>query len=166
MFHCTNPSWKKKNIKIIENNWNKNTIPKWTTTKAITVTLWSKPKDRLVIIWLSISKSYSFWKKAIFCNRSASKSIWIKPRKRTESELFRELSLKVLALSGAEIWSISPFFFHIFKTYSNRQIFLFFYNKMVISRLTKRLESSMRAPRKAQILVFHVVLFIFILKLT
>ena len=79
-------------------------------------------------------------------------------RERAESEHFRELSLEILALSGAEIWSFeckkSGFLINVAKKVKTS----IFYTKKVISRLRIRLKPSMKALLKAQILLFNLVL--------
>ena len=116
--------------------------------------------------WLfgqAVSKSYSFWKILLLFMRRTEIEKPTEPRGRVESEHFGELSSKVLAFSGAEIWLfwyINSRIFHILKTYSNCQKSQFVQIGMVISRLPTRLEPSMEAPRKAQIVLFHLVLLV------
>ena len=87
----------------------------------------------------------------------------LKPLERAESELFKEFLLKVLPLSEAKIW---PFrIFDISQTYSNWQKSRFFLTKMMISRLPTRLETSMIAPWKAEILLFLVVWFVLLFEM-
>ena len=108
----------------------------------------------------NVPQTYSFWKFLLFCVSWGKTGKPSKPREKAESELFRELSLKVLALSGAEIcsfWCTISDIFHISQTYLNCQKSRVLQIKMVISQLTKRLEPSMKAPWKAQIMHFYVV---------
>ena len=121
--------------------------------------------------WLfgqAMRKPYSFWKfllSSVFFGKIAK---LLKPLERAESELFRELLLKVLPLSEARIW---PFWFtisgifDISQTYSNWQKSRFFLTKMMISRLPTRLEPSMIAPWKAEILLFLVVWFVLLFEM-
>ena len=133
--------------------------------KFITVRL-STIALRMMGWWLfgqAVSKSYSFWIFLLSLVRQSKAAKSVKPFKRAESELFREPPLKILALSEAEIgqfWLKISQIFHISETYSNHEKSRYSWIKMIISQLTTKLETSMEAPRKAQILLFRVVLFV------
>ena len=117
-------------------------------------------------IWHSFVKTLLFLKKSSFFR-------WVDRKMKINNTTWKT---RIWAFQGdfiegsSFVWStdmiVLIYNFSDYWNYSNRLKPRLRHTKMVISRLTARLESSMRAHWKAQILVFHVALFIFIYRST
>ena len=113
--------------------------------------------DTLAYIWSRIVNYLLFLKNIIIVHNLSRNHINIGTTRKSEFWAFQGAFIGVFSLVLSRdiatlVWKLLflPFMF-------NRPNIQIFYTESTVSRLTQRLESTMRTPRKAQTLFFHVV---------
>ena len=117
-------------------------------------------KDTLAYIWSRICNPLLFLKCEDFTWNCRHKGKFVQTTRKSEFWAFQAAFIGMFSLVLSRNMAILFWKIDILTLCVIRSKIQNFYTKTTVFRLTKILETSMKSPRKAQILLFHVVLII------